>query len=50
MEEANEMVKKVLLLDNASPTEIMKFKISQAIQKFKKSPRDTASGAIQGDL
>ncbi|EAR89464.2 30S ribosomal protein S15 (macronuclear) [Tetrahymena thermophila SB210] len=47
LEPYNEMVKRALKLNNASPFEITQFKVQQAIQKFKVSPRDTGSAAIQ---
>lgn len=48
VEDANDMVKTALKLENASPQQIIAFRISQAIKKFQKHPLDTASPAVQG--
>lgn len=48
LEDANEMVKTALKLENASPQQILTFRISQAIKKFQKHPLDTASPGVQG--
>jgi hypothetical protein len=42
------MIQKALKLENASPQQILAFRISQAIKKFQKHPLDTASPGVQG--
>jgi hypothetical protein len=47
MDSANEMVKRVFKLENATPHEVLKYKIERAVRKFGKSPTDCGGAAIQ---
>lgn len=47
MENQNDLVKRALKLENCSPGQIVKFKISHAIKKYQKHPTDTASSGVQ---
>jgi small subunit ribosomal protein S15 len=43
----NEMVRRVFSLENATPKEILKYRISQAVKKYQTSLLDHGSAAIQ---
>lgn len=43
------MIKTSLKLGNASPAQILKYRIDQAIKKFQRHPLDTATAAVQGN-
>eukprot|EP01017_Pseudomicrothorax_dubius_P049404 TRINITY_DN9184_c0_g1_i1.p1 TRINITY_DN9184_c0_g1~~TRINITY_DN9184_c0_g1_i1.p1 ORF type:complete len:213 (+),score=29.38 TRINITY_DN9184_c0_g1_i1:103-741(+) len=42
-----EVVKRVLRLENATPSEIKKFRIAQALKKFQTSPTDSGTPTVQ---
>ena len=41
------MVKRALKLENGSPSQILQFKIANAIRKYQKHPLDTATAGVQ---
>lgn len=47
MKEVPESIKRALTLENAAPSEILAYKIKNAIKKFQKNPLDTGSLPVQ---
>jgi hypothetical protein len=47
MKDVPESIKRVLTLENAAPSEILAYKIKNAIKKFQNNPLDTGSLPVQ---
>lgn len=47
LKNTNEMVRRVFSLENATPKEILKFRISEAVKKYQTSLLDHGSAAVQ---
>ena len=42
------MIRRALTLNNASPAQIMQYRIAQVIKRYQTSPLDSGNAAIQG--
>ena len=43
------MIKNLLSMNNASQTEIMKYRVNEAMKQFQRNTNDTASPAVKGN-
>ena len=44
------MVRRVFKLENATPNEVLKYRIERAVKKFQKSPTDCGGAAVQSTV